>query len=125
MCRGLTPGSALSPLERQRLCPASPWGVRSPSRVYPGISSVHTSSQVLLPRIAGPGEWVRVSAGVNSRAASSLCRAPCSFDPDPRSRYTFWTFLFGGTLVWLSMYSVNQAQVQRYVACRTEREAKL
>ncbi|XP_059576025.1 sodium/iodide cotransporter isoform X4 [Alligator mississippiensis] len=47
------------------------------------------------------------------------------FDPDPRSRYTFWTFLFGGTLVWLSMYSVNQAQVQRYVACRTEREAKL
>ncbi|XP_019403603.1 PREDICTED: sodium/iodide cotransporter [Crocodylus porosus] len=47
------------------------------------------------------------------------------FDPDPRSRYTFWTFLFGGTLVWLSMYGVNQAQVQRYVACQTEREAKL
>ncbi|XP_010115583.1 PREDICTED: sodium/iodide cotransporter-like, partial [Chlamydotis macqueenii] len=42
------------------------------------------------------------------------------FDPDPRSRYTVWTFLLGGTLVWLSMYGVNQAQVQRYVACRTE-----
>nr|XP_004665995.1 sodium/iodide cotransporter [Jaculus jaculus] len=47
------------------------------------------------------------------------------FDPDPRSRYTVWTFLVGGTLVWLSMYGVNQAQVQRYVACRTERKAKL
>ncbi|XP_012509463.1 PREDICTED: sodium/iodide cotransporter [Propithecus coquereli] len=47
------------------------------------------------------------------------------FDPDPRSRYTFWTFVVGGTLLWLSMYGVNQAQVQRYVACRTERQAKL
>ncbi|XP_037673829.1 sodium/iodide cotransporter [Choloepus didactylus] len=47
------------------------------------------------------------------------------FDPDPRSRYTFWTFLWGSTFLWLSMYGVNQAQVQRYVACRTEREAKL
>ncbi|XP_046293225.1 sodium/iodide cotransporter isoform X2 [Marmota monax] len=47
------------------------------------------------------------------------------FDPDPRSRYTFWTFVVGGTLVWLSVYGVNQAQVQRYVACRTERQAKL
>ncbi|XP_010011356.1 PREDICTED: sodium/iodide cotransporter, partial [Nestor notabilis] len=47
------------------------------------------------------------------------------FNPDPRSRYTVWTFLLGGTLVWLSMYGVNQAQVQRYVACRTEREAKI
>ncbi|XP_023562983.1 sodium/iodide cotransporter [Octodon degus] len=47
------------------------------------------------------------------------------FDPDPRSRYTFWTFVVGGTLVWLSMYGVNQAQVQRYIACSTERKAKL
>ncbi|KAI5758936.1 SLC5A5 [Gulo gulo luscus] len=47
------------------------------------------------------------------------------FDLDPRSRYTFWTFIVGGTLVWLSMYGVNQAQVQRYVACRTEKQAKL
>ncbi|XP_004423022.1 PREDICTED: sodium/iodide cotransporter [Ceratotherium simum simum] len=47
------------------------------------------------------------------------------FDLDPRSRYTFWTFVVGGTLVWLSMYGVNQAQVQRYVACCTEKQAKL
>lgn len=48
-----------------------------------------------------------------------------SFNPDPRSRYTFWTLTVGGTLVWLSMYGVNQAQVQRYVGCRTEKQAKL
>uniref|UniRef100_A0A8C3UEU5 Solute carrier family 5 member 5 n=1 Tax=Catharus ustulatus TaxID=91951 RepID=A0A8C3UEU5_CATUS len=47
------------------------------------------------------------------------------FDPDPRRRYTLWTFVLGGSLLWLSMYGVNQAQVQRYVACRSEREAKL
>lgn len=55
----------------------------------------------------------------------SLPHSLLSFDPDPRRRYTFWTFVVGGTLVWLSMYGVNQAQVQRYVACRTERKAKL
>ncbi|XP_075046851.1 sodium/iodide cotransporter [Mixophyes fleayi] len=47
------------------------------------------------------------------------------FDPDPRRRYTFWTFLFGSTFLWLSMYGVHQAQIQRYISCRTEREAKL
>ncbi|KAM4807922.1 sodium/iodide cotransporter-like [Rhinophrynus dorsalis] len=47
------------------------------------------------------------------------------FDPDPRRRYTFWTFLLGSTFLWLSMYGVNQAQVQRYIACKTETEAKL
>ncbi|XP_013362734.1 PREDICTED: sodium/iodide cotransporter [Chinchilla lanigera] len=58
--------------------------------------------------------------------AQNLSRInPMDFDPDPRSRYTFWTFVVGGTLVWLSMYGVNQAQVQRYVACSTERKAKL
>ncbi|XP_048469898.1 sodium/iodide cotransporter [Rhincodon typus] len=47
------------------------------------------------------------------------------FDPDPRRRYTFWTFVIGGTVLWLSMYGVNQAQVQRYIACKTESQAQL
>ncbi|XP_078054787.1 sodium/iodide cotransporter [Mustelus asterias] len=47
------------------------------------------------------------------------------FDPDPRKRYTFWTFVVGGTVLWLSMYGVNQAQVQRYIACKTECQARL
>ncbi|XP_072924160.1 sodium/iodide cotransporter-like isoform X2 [Hemitrygon akajei] len=47
------------------------------------------------------------------------------FDPDPRRRYTFWTFIIGGTVMWLSMYGVNQSQVQRYIACKTEVQARL
>uniref|UniRef100_A0A8C5WDD0 Solute carrier family 5 member 5 n=1 Tax=Leptobrachium leishanense TaxID=445787 RepID=A0A8C5WDD0_9ANUR len=47
------------------------------------------------------------------------------FDPDPRRRYTFWTFVLGSTFMWLSMYGVNQAQVQRYIACKSECEAKI
>ncbi|XP_045905484.1 sodium/iodide cotransporter [Micropterus dolomieu] len=46
------------------------------------------------------------------------------FDFDPRRRYSFWSLSVGGALVWLSMYGVNQAQVQRYISCRTEREAQ-
>ncbi|XP_055509707.1 sodium-coupled monocarboxylate transporter 1-like isoform X1 [Leucoraja erinacea] len=46
------------------------------------------------------------------------------FDPDPRRRHTFWTTIFGGTFVWMAIYSCNQAQVQRYLACRSEKEAK-
>uniref|UniRef100_A0A3Q0RRQ9 Solute carrier family 5 member 5 n=1 Tax=Amphilophus citrinellus TaxID=61819 RepID=A0A3Q0RRQ9_AMPCI len=46
------------------------------------------------------------------------------FSFDPRRRYTFWSLSVGGALVWLSMYGVNQAQVQRYISCRTERAAQ-
>lgn len=63
--------------------------------------------------------------GGHPHMVASLHFSLLSFDPDPRSRYTFWTFIVGGTLVWLSMYGVNQAQVQRYVACRSESKAKL
>ncbi|XP_012694952.2 sodium/iodide cotransporter [Clupea harengus] len=47
------------------------------------------------------------------------------FDVDPRKRYTFWSLTVGGTLVWLSMYGVNQAQVQRYLSCKSQREAQV
>ncbi|XP_029286420.1 sodium/iodide cotransporter isoform X2 [Cottoperca gobio] len=46
------------------------------------------------------------------------------FGVDPRQRYTFWSLSVGGAMVWLSMYGVNQAQVQRYISCRTERDAQ-
>ncbi|KAE8294048.1 Sodium/iodide cotransporter [Larimichthys crocea] len=46
------------------------------------------------------------------------------FDADPRKRYSFWSLSVGGTLVWLSMYGVNQAQVQRYISCRSERDGQ-
>lgn len=34
-------------------------------------------------------------------------------DPDPRARHTLWTQLVGGLFIFLSIYGVNQAQVQR------------
>ncbi|XP_030228660.1 sodium/iodide cotransporter [Gadus morhua] len=46
------------------------------------------------------------------------------FDPDLRKRYSFWSLSVGGAMVWLSMYGVNQAQVQRFISCRTERQAQ-
>uniref|UniRef100_A0A3B5L4D1 Solute carrier family 5 member 5 n=1 Tax=Xiphophorus couchianus TaxID=32473 RepID=A0A3B5L4D1_9TELE len=46
------------------------------------------------------------------------------FDVDPRKRYTFWSLSVGGSMVWLSMYGVNQAQVQRYISCRSEKDAQ-
>ncbi|XP_078082198.1 sodium-coupled monocarboxylate transporter 1-like [Mustelus asterias] len=45
------------------------------------------------------------------------------FDPDPRRRHTFWTTVIGGSFVWIAIYSCNQAQVQRYLACKSEKEA--
>ncbi|KAK9519465.1 hypothetical protein VZT92_022193 [Zoarces viviparus] len=46
------------------------------------------------------------------------------FSVDPRPRYSFWSLTVGGASVWLSMYGVNQAQVQRYISCRTEKDAQ-
>ncbi|NWU39553.1 SC5A5 protein, partial [Hylia prasina] len=68
--------------------------------------------------VGGPAEVLSIAAN-----GSRLNFA--DFSLDPRSRYSAWTFVLGGTLLWLSMYGVNQAQVQRYVACRSEREAKM
>lgn len=48
-----------------------------------------------------------------------------SFDPDPLRRHSFWTIVVGGSLMWASMYSINQSQVQRYISCRTMTHAKL
>nr|XP_057912014.1 solute carrier family 5 member 6 isoform X2 [Doryrhamphus excisus] len=44
-------------------------------------------------------------------------------NPDPTERHTFWTLGVGGVFLMLSLYGVNQAQVQRYLSARTEDEA--
>ncbi|XP_073672377.1 sodium-coupled monocarboxylate transporter 1 [Paramisgurnus dabryanus] len=41
------------------------------------------------------------------------------FDPSPLRRHTFWTITVGGTFLWTSVYGINQAQVQRYISCKT------
>ncbi|CAG13206.1 unnamed protein product [Tetraodon nigroviridis] len=49
--------------------------------------------------------------------------ASLDLNPDPTVRYTFWTLGVGGVFLMLSLYGVNQAQVQRYLSSRTEKEA--
>lgn len=48
-----------------------------------------------------------------------------SFDPNPLRRHTFWTISIGGTFVWSSIYGINQAQVQRYISCKSITHARL
>ncbi|KAM7027484.1 sodium-dependent multivitamin transporter [Passerculus sandwichensis] len=51
--------------------------------------------------------------------------AGIDLDPNPLERHTFWSLSVGGIFMMLSLYGVNQAQVQRYLCARSEREAKL
>ncbi|OWK51213.1 Sodium-dependent multivitamin transporter [Lonchura striata] len=51
--------------------------------------------------------------------------AGIDLDPSPLERHTFWSLSVGGIFMMLSLYGVNQAQVQRYLCARSEREAKL
>ncbi|XP_048404749.2 sodium-coupled monocarboxylate transporter 1-like isoform X4 [Stegostoma tigrinum] len=48
-----------------------------------------------------------------------------NFDPSPFHRHTFWTIVIGGTFTWTGIYGVNQAQVQRYISCKTRTQAKV
>uniref|UniRef100_A0A3Q0RP70 Solute carrier family 5 member 8, like n=1 Tax=Amphilophus citrinellus TaxID=61819 RepID=A0A3Q0RP70_AMPCI len=47
------------------------------------------------------------------------------FDPNPLKRHTFWSIVVGGSIMWVSIYSINQSQVQRYISCKTLGHAKM
>uniref|UniRef100_A0A668A1F4 Solute carrier family 5 member 8 n=1 Tax=Myripristis murdjan TaxID=586833 RepID=A0A668A1F4_9TELE len=47
------------------------------------------------------------------------------FDMNPLRRHTFWTLTIGGTFIWVSVYGINQAQVQRYISCKSLANARL
>uniref|UniRef100_UPI003AAE8977 sodium-coupled monocarboxylate transporter 1 n=1 Tax=Centroberyx gerrardi TaxID=166262 RepID=UPI003AAE8977 len=47
------------------------------------------------------------------------------FDMNPLRRHTFWTITIGGTFIWVSVYGINQAQVQRYIACKSITHARM
>uniref|UniRef100_A0AAQ5XVI8 Solute carrier family 5 member 6a n=1 Tax=Amphiprion ocellaris TaxID=80972 RepID=A0AAQ5XVI8_AMPOC len=51
--------------------------------------------------------------------------AGLDLNPDPLERHTFWTLGVGGVFLMLALYGVNQAQVQRYLSSRTEKEIVL
>ncbi|XP_061438712.1 sodium-coupled monocarboxylate transporter 1-like [Rhineura floridana] len=46
------------------------------------------------------------------------------FNPNPLQRHTTWTVIIGGTFTWLSIFGTNQCQVQRYLACKSQSQAK-
>ncbi|XP_043222905.1 sodium-coupled monocarboxylate transporter 1-like isoform X2 [Amphibalanus amphitrite] len=46
-----------------------------------------------------------------------------NFDPSPGVRHTVWTLVVGGYFTWITIYGVNQAQVQRYLCVPTKRKA--
>ncbi|XP_048046414.1 solute carrier family 5 member 6 isoform X2 [Megalobrama amblycephala] len=78
----------------------------------------------------GPSEvWVKVRDGgrISGIDGVMVHRSHGSIrvrlNPDPTVRHTFWTLGVGGVFLMLSLYGVNQAQVQRYLSSRTEKEA--
>lgn len=57
----------------------------------------------------------------NAQNSGNLIFDDISFDP--RIRHTVWSLLIGGTFTWVSNYGIGQSQVQRYLSCRSERDA--
>ncbi|XP_029017411.1 sodium-coupled monocarboxylate transporter 1 [Betta splendens] len=47
------------------------------------------------------------------------------FDINPRRKHTFWTITIGGTFLWISIYGINQGQVQRYISCKSIAHARI
>ncbi|KAL7388013.1 hypothetical protein ABVT39_005420 [Epinephelus coioides] len=62
-------------------------------------------------------------AEVWRKAVNGSRIAGLDLNPDPLERHTFWTLGVGGVFLMLALYGVNQAQVQRYLSSRSEKEA--
>ncbi|XP_078506127.1 sodium-dependent multivitamin transporter isoform X1 [Lissotriton helveticus] len=69
-------------------------------------------------KVGGMGEVWRI-------ATESGRIADINLNPDPFERHSFWSLAIGGVFMMLSLYGVNQAQVQRYLSSKTEKEAIL
>lgn len=48
-----------------------------------------------------------------------------NFDLNPFVRHSFWALCFGGAGMVLSIYATNQTQVQRYLACKDLKTARI
>ena len=46
-----------------------------------------------------------------------------NFNPDPRMRHTVWSLVVGGYFTWISIYGINQTQVQRYLTVKKPSQA--
>ncbi|XP_064411531.1 solute carrier family 5 member 6a [Latimeria chalumnae] len=69
-------------------------------------------------KVGGMGEVWRIAKENGKISGIDL-------NPDPFEHHTFWTLAVGGVFMMIALYGVNQAQVQRYLSSRTEREAVL
>lgn len=47
------------------------------------------------------------------------------FDPDPTKTYTIWTGIIGGAVFTMASHGADQLMVQRYLCCRSLREARM
>merc|ERR1712025_1450884 len=46
-----------------------------------------------------------------------------NFKADMRNRHTVWSLIIGGFFTWLSVYGINQTQVQRYLTVKKSSQA--
>ena len=47
-----------------------------------------------------------------------------SFSLDPRERHTVWGLTIGAYFTWITIYGVNQSQVQRYLTVPRIQQAR-
>ncbi|KAL5288547.1 hypothetical protein ACFFRR_009023 [Megaselia abdita] len=47
-----------------------------------------------------------------------------NFDIDPTTRHSWWSLIIGGGIIYLSLYGVNQTQVQRLMTVKTLKSAE-
>jgi len=58
-------------------------------------------------------------------AANNSKITPMSFDPSPLTTHSFWAVTIGGTFLCLNIYGTNQSAVQRFLCCKSKKEAKI
>ncbi|XP_078460340.1 sodium-dependent multivitamin transporter-like isoform X3 [Lampetra planeri] len=76
--------------------------------------------------VIGVGCWQAGGIGRVWDIASQGGRiSAINWNPDPTERHSFWSLSIGGMFMMLALYGVNQAQVQRYLCARSERQAIL
>jgi sodium-coupled monocarboxylate transporter 8/12 len=59
-----------------------------------------------------------------SRGVHFLFLFSFSFNPDPTERHSWFSLIIGGGITFLSLYAVNQTQVQRYLTVKDLKTAQ-
>lgn len=62
---------------------------------------------------------------VFERALNGSRLEPIDFRLDPTIRHTFWSLAIGGIFIFISIYGVNQTQIQRLLTAKSLRHAQM